>query len=136
MQTGTPSKTRVLVAFAVTPFLMPSILWAALTIITASSRELSFSALFWSLALGSLITVPATIVLGIPMYMALRKLQWRSLTAFAFGGGVIGVVAAYLLREWSPQIAGGNPEFVGFFVCALCGALSSAGFWLMAKPAP
>jgi hypothetical protein len=97
----------------------------------------------WALKMSALAGYPAMIVLGLPAHLFLRKMKWTALGSYAVAGLLIGMLMAVAIFVpvvtsgfglW-PSSTGLSGSFVAILLlAAFFGLLSSATFWLFARP--
>jgi len=69
-----------------------------------------------------------TVVLGIPAFLLFRAFAWKSLVAYIFGGGFIGLITASVVFKLWISWTVASSDFVS---CVVAGALSALIFWLI-----
>jgi hypothetical protein len=107
---------RVILAFVVIPLLYP------LSGLVSGDQQ-GIAGAIWIASF----TIPATVVIGIPLFVLFRRRAWFQWWHFLVGGLVIGLACAlpFLFRGW--EIAA---LFAPYF--AVFGLLHGAAFWLLA----
>jgi len=89
------------------------------------------------LAIGFVIASVVAVLVGVPLWIVLRRLQRESGLAYVIGGAVAGWALPMVI---SSLLRGGLPTFnvmeTFVLLCALVGAFSALGFWLIAKERP
>jgi hypothetical protein len=111
--------SRAIIGFAVAPFVPPSLFLAAISL--PSSGHVHWSDL-WGAAVAvfevsMLITVPITLVVGLPVYLAIERHRDLRLQHVLLTSGVAGAAAGLLLT--APHIG------------ALLGLSAGITFWLI-----
>ena len=113
---------RVVLAFVVIPFIYP--LHGFLF-----SGELSSDVGARLVLRVASITIPVTIVIGVPLFLLFRRRNWLQWWHFLVGGSVVGIACSLPIL---PRV--GAWEFVAVFALsfAIIGLLHGIGFWLLA----
>ena len=121
---------RTVLGFLVAPLVAPVLFAVAALLFGGSTLDARFVA-GYGIWVGYIVIAG----LGIPTYLVLRLLRWRSLAAYAVVAFVLGVLAFeflwmapltplwVLLKDW----------YIAAF-CGLSGAIAGAAFWIIARP--
>jgi hypothetical protein len=130
--------SRVLRAFLLAPLAVPVVYWADMlveTVMADPSRRTSLIEALRELTIVVLFAAPvayaATVVVGLPAYLLLRRMRAFRGEIMAGLGAVAGVVVALALK---PHL-GGDPFRVrlGSWRGALLGAAAALVFWYLAR---
>jgi hypothetical protein len=124
---------RLITAFAIAPLapLIPAVL--AFMAGLLSTNDVGFL-VFVAISYG----YPATLLFGIPLFVASRGRRWLRLWQIALGGAIIGGVVPGLILGSLAYLSGGVPgnalrAVISFVVLGVVwGGLSGLAFWLIA----
>jgi len=118
---------NVVVAFLLAPLATPLVFMASEALVEWPPS--SWGAWWAAGILVAVLTYPSVIVFGIPAYLLFRKWTVRSVGAYAFAGGLIGLLTAVAWRLVLRQ--GMPPRF--WVSCLVSGLLSVLLFRRMAR---
>jgi len=88
------------------------------------------------LAIGFVIASAVAVFVGVPLWIVLRRLQRESGLAYVVGGAVAGWALPMVMSSFRGVLPTFNVMETFVLLCALVGALSALGFWLIAKERP
>lgn len=143
----TESRSRLLLASFVAPFIGAfvgvcfNVIWweFARGDATFSAQSSALSLLIipiWVLYVGSLIGLPAMLMLGLPAHVLLYRIGWRNLVAYIASGALTGALALsailgslYLISR--APIHGTNDVLP---LALAIGVATSTAFWLIRRP--
>ena len=73
------------------------------------------------------ITLPVTFIIGMPVYLFLKRRNWLSWKILAMGGGLIGIFSSL------PLLVFAGPDYIQIIIICYCiGAGHGLIFWLLA----
>jgi len=88
------------------------------------------------LAIAFVIASIVAVFVGVPLWIVLRRLQRESGLAYVIGGAVAGWALPMVMSSLRGVLPTFNVMETFVLLCALVGAISALGFWLIAKERP
>ena len=137
------NKRSPLVGFLVSP-LVPSITFSIGAILLGMSDETPltltflgylFGAFIWFLY-GAIVAYPATLVIGVPGYLFLKKKNIVSLKAYLIGGLSLGSLAPFLTIPIFGLESVLGFDFYIYLISAFFGVITTSAFWLISVQSP
>jgi hypothetical protein len=130
---------RTIIAFAIAPLVAPLVLSLYFGLGSPGSL-IGFILIF-----GSMFAYGAALLVGIPLYLVLRRMGWHGPAMLALCGALIGVGSWMFFLFVFPMLTGGPSKdlrevfanlgvFDFLILPALLGAASGLLFWLIARP--
>jgi len=114
------NKTRLVLAFAVAPLVVPIVF--SLSALIAGHRQDYLTTLIVFSVYGLPVAFLLELLLGVPAWLAFRFYRVQSLLAFAAGGAVIGLMVDLIGKVWSGTLKEWDAVNDPLFVLAAVGS--------------
>ena len=120
---------RMVIASIVAPATFPFLL-VMIGVVQYALGQPGYKLYFTNAAWIFTLTLPITIILGLPAHIVARQRGITAVSRYLIGGLILGVIAAFFL---SFAFSIGYRLFAALAWCAGIGAVTAFVFWLIAK---